>query len=57
MEAIGIDKEKKFCKIANERIEKFKKGELKIRPINKKIHVPSKNDKVAQIPLEWLSVS
>lgn len=55
--AIGIDKEKKYCSIANERIEKLKKGELKIRPINKPIHVPSKTDKVAQIPLEWLKVN
>lgn len=55
--AIGIDKEKKYCKIAGERIEKLKKGELKIRPINKPIHVPSKNDKVAQIPIDWLTVS
>ena len=55
--AVGIDKEKKYCSVAKERIEKFRMGELKIRPINKPIHVPSKNDKVAQIPLDWLSVS
>lgn len=55
--AIGIEKEKKYCLIAKERIDKFKKGELKIRPINKPIHVPSRNDKVAQIPLDWLTVS
>jgi DNA modification methylase len=55
--AVGIDKEKKYCSIAMERIEKLKKGELKIRPINKPIHIPSENDKVAQIPLEWLKVN
>lgn len=55
--AVGIDKEKKYCKIAEERIDKLKKGELKIRPINKPIHVPSKNDKVAQIPIDWRTVS
>jgi len=55
--AIGIEKEKKYCKIANERIKKLKEGKLKLRPINKPIHKPSKNDKVAQIPSEWLSLN
>ncbi len=55
--AIGIEKEKKYCKIAEERINKFIEGNLKLRPINKPIHKPSKNDKVAQIPSEWLSLN
>lgn len=55
--AIGIEKEKKYCQVAKDRIDKFKKGQLKLRPINKPIHKPSKNDKVAQIPLEWHTVS
>jgi adenine-specific DNA-methyltransferase len=54
--AIGIEKEKKYCKIAKDRIENFKEGYLKIRPINKPIHKPSKNDKVARIPNEWLQL-
>lgn len=52
--AIGIEKEEKYCRIANKRIEALKEGELKLRPINKPIHKPSKNDKVAQFPIEWL---
>ncbi|OGU38779.1 MAG: DNA methyltransferase [Ignavibacteria bacterium RIFOXYB2_FULL_35_12] len=55
--SVGIEKEEKYCNVAQARIEDFKKGNLKFRPINKPIHKPSKNDKVAQIPLEWLSVS
>lgn len=55
--AIGIEKEKKYCKVANERIKKLIEGELKIRPINKPIHIPSKNDKVSQTPSEWLSLN
>jgi DNA modification methylase len=51
--AIGIDKEKKYCDIANQRIKDLNDGKLKIRPINKPIHKPSINDKVAQIPIEW----
>jgi len=50
---IGIDKEKKYCDIALKRINDFKEGLLKVRPINKPIHKPSKKDKVAQIPKEW----
>lgn len=51
--AIGIDKEKAYCKIANDRVRNLKRGELKLRPINKPIHVPSATDKVAQRPKEW----
>ena len=53
--AVGIEKEKKYLDIAKERIERLFNGTLKIRPINKPIHVPSPNDKVARIPKEWLS--
>jgi DNA modification methylase len=51
--AIGIDKEIDYCNIAINRINDYKEGFLKIRPINKPIHKPSKKDKVAQIPVEW----
>ena len=51
--ALGIDKEREYCDIAESRIKKFRDGELKFRPMTKEIHKPSKNDKVAQIPLEW----
>jgi adenine-specific DNA-methyltransferase len=51
--AIGIEKESDYCKIALKRIEDFKEGRLKVRPINKPIHSPSKNDKVARRPALW----
>lgn len=51
--AIGIDKEKEYCKIAEQRITDLEQGNLKLRPINKQIHKPSKNDKVARAPEEW----
>jgi len=54
---MGIEKEKDYCKIANQRIEDLKEGKLKIRPINKPIHKPTSKDKVAQIPKEWLELS
>ncbi|NCQ18807.1 MAG: site-specific DNA-methyltransferase [Ignavibacteria bacterium CG_4_8_14_3_um_filter_37_9] len=55
--AVGIEKEKDYCKISQERIQDYKNGELKFRPINKSIHQPSLKDKVAQIPIEWLKKS
>lgn len=53
---MGIEKEKKYCKIANKRINDLKEGKLKIRPLNKPIHKPRGNDKVAQIPKEWANL-
>ncbi len=55
--ALGIEKEKEYCSIAKRRIKSFKDGTLKIRPINKPIHRPSKKDKVSQIPDEWKQLS
>lgn len=54
--ALGIEKEKEYCKIAKKRIRDLNEGKLRVRPINKPIHKPSLNDKVAQIPKEWLQL-
>lgn len=54
--AVGIEKEGDYCQIANQRINDFNEGNLKFRPINKPIHKPSGNDKVAKIPQEWLKL-
>lgn len=51
---IGIDKEKEYCDISEKRINEYLAGQLKIRPIDKPIHQPSPNDKVAKVPKEWL---
>ena len=50
---IGIEKEKKYVKIAKQRIKDLKEGNLKLRPINKPIHKPKATDKIAKIPKEW----
>ncbi len=55
--AIGIERDETYCKIAKQRIEDFKEGRLKIRPINKPIHIPSGNDKVSKVPDEWLTLN
>jgi DNA modification methylase len=52
--AFGIEKERKYCKIAEERLTAFSEGTLKTRPIGKPIHQPSPNDKVAKPPSDWL---
>lgn len=54
--AIGIERDETYCKIARQRIADFKEGKLKIRPINKPIHKPSGNDKVSKVPTEWLQL-
>lgn len=54
--AMGIEKEEEYCKIAKQRIKDFNEGKLKIRPINKPIHKPSGNEKVSQVPKEWLQL-
>ncbi len=55
--AIGIEKEEAYCKIAKQRIEDLKEGRLKMRPINKPIHKPTGNDKVSQVPESWLKLN
>jgi DNA modification methylase len=55
--AIGIEKEEAYCKIAKQRIEDLKEGRLKIRPINKPIHKPTGNDKVSQVPEAWMKLN
>lgn len=54
--AIGIEKEESYCKIAKQRVKDFSEGKLKFRPINKPIHKPSANDKVAQVPKQWMQL-
>ena len=50
---VGIDKDQAFIKLARQRIQRFKRGELKIRQIGKPIHQPKLTDKVARVPAEW----
>ncbi len=53
---LGIDRDEYYCSIANQRIRDLNEGRLKIRPITKPIHTPSKTDKVAQVPREWMQL-
>lgn len=51
---IGIEKEMTYLDTTRQRIKDLKHDELRYRPIGKPIHTPSPNDKVAQVPQEWL---
>jgi DNA modification methylase len=51
--AIGVEKEKTYCKIANQRMQDLQNGVLKVRPMTKEIYQPTGKEKVAQIPIEW----
>lgn len=55
--AVGIERDENYCKIARQRIDDFKEGRLKIRPIDKPIHKPTGNDQVSKVPAEWLSLN
>ena len=54
--AVGIERDDTYCKIARQRIANFKEGSLKTRPINKPIHKPTGNDSISKIPAEWLQL-
>ena len=50
---VSVDKQKAYCDLAKERAKKFFRGELKLRPLGKPIHVPSGKEKVSQLPSVW----
>jgi len=51
---IGVDKELEYIKIAEQRIEQFFNGDLKLRPLGKKVHQPTGREKVSKRPKEWI---
>lgn len=52
--AVGCEKEQSYVDIAHERLEQYQDGKLKLRPLGKPVYEPKPNEKVAQIPEEWL---
>lgn len=49
-----IDREPIYNQIAEQRVQDFQNGTLKIRPLGKPIHVPTGKEKVAQVPKQRL---
>jgi adenine-specific DNA-methyltransferase len=52
---IGVDKELEYIKIAEQRIAQFFNGDLKLRPLGKKVHQPTGREKVSKRPKEWIN--
>ena len=53
--ANGAEKENDYIQITKDRIAQHFSGELRVRPLGKKIHQPTGKEKIAQIPIEWSS--
>lgn len=53
--AIGCEKEPEYVEIAKQRIDDLCSGRLRYRPLGKPVHQPTGREKVAQMPLEWLT--
>ena len=54
--AYGTDLSDKYIHIGLDRIQKLKNNELLLRPIYKEVYKPLPNNKLAQIPSEWLAL-
>jgi site-specific DNA-methyltransferase (adenine-specific)/adenine-specific DNA-methyltransferase len=50
---MGGEKEAEYVKIAQERIEAYRQGKLKISPLGKTVYQLSGQEKVTRIPEEW----
>lgn len=55
--AIGIERNAEYCGIAENRLDDLREGRLRMRPMTKSIHIPSANDKIAQVPREWIDTT
>jgi DNA modification methylase len=53
--AIGCEKETEYIEIAHQRIADLYSGKLRYRQLGKPVHQPTGREKVAQVPLEWLT--
>jgi DNA modification methylase len=52
---LGIDNDQRYVQIADERIEQLRNGTIKLRPLGRPVYQPSGRERVAQIPVEWIS--
>lgn len=52
---IGIDKSKKYVRIAEDRLKQHLAGTLVTRPMGVPVRRPKSNEKVARVPDEWKS--
>lgn len=50
---IGIDKSQEYIDLAQERLQKLYRGELKTRPLGKPVRTPKEGERVSTRPEEW----
>lgn len=53
-EAIGIDRDARYVKLADYRLALLERGELPMRPMGTPLYQPAVGDRVARVPDEWL---
>jgi len=52
---LGIDKDAGFAKLANDRLQEFHAGELRIRPSGQPVRRPVQGQRVTRVPEEWIT--
>lgn len=53
--AFGCEKDSEYVQIARQRIADLASGKLRYRQLGKPIHQPTGREKVAQVPISWLT--
>jgi DNA modification methylase len=53
--AFGCEKDSEYLRIARQRIADLASGKLRYRQLGKPIHQPTGREKVAQVPISWLT--
>ncbi|MBV9925368.1 MAG: site-specific DNA-methyltransferase [Acidobacteria bacterium] len=53
--AFGCEKDEEYVRVAHQRIADLASGKLRYRHLGKPVHQPTGREKVAQVPLEWLT--
>lgn len=54
--ALGVDRTVEYIKIGHGRLQRLLEGRLETRPIGKPVFEPTGNEKITQIPVEWLQL-
>ena len=52
--SIGIEMKRSYHNIGIRRIGHYQMGTLRLRPLGRPVYAPNENEKVAQVPAEWL---
>ena len=54
--ALGVDRAEEYITIGKERLQRFLNGTLETRPIGKPVYEPTGNERITQIPIEWVQL-